>query len=191
MDPIFFDTPADWRAWLAEHHDKETEVFVGLYKASSGRRAMTWSQAVDEALCFGWIDGVRRGVDDERTSLRFTPRKAKSTWSAVNIGKAERLIAEGLMQPAGLRAYQARTEDNSRIYSFEQKNVKMPGEAEKRLRANKAAWKYWQERPPSYRRVATWWVISAKRPETREKRLVTLIEDCEAGRLIKSQRWGK
>jgi uncharacterized protein YdeI (YjbR/CyaY-like superfamily) len=187
-EPIFFSSPEEWREWLAANHDKETEVVVGLHKVSSGHVPMTWSQAVDEALCFGWIDGVRRGVDEHRTSIRFTPRKARSTWSAVNIAKAEKLIAEGRMQPAGLRAFEARTDDNSRIYSFEQEKVELPPEAVKRLKANAKAWEYWQSRPPGYRRIASWWVISAKREETRERRLATLIEDCAAGRLIKSQR---
>jgi uncharacterized protein YdeI (YjbR/CyaY-like superfamily) len=186
--PIFFESPADWRAWLQEHHESRTEVFVGLYKAKSRPGSMTWSQAVDEALCFGWIDGIRRGVDADRTSLRFTPRKARSTWSAVNIEKAQRLKAAGLMAPAGERAFEARTEDNSRIYSFEQENVELPAEAERRLRAKRKAWEFWESRPPGYRKIATWWLISAKREETRERRLATLVEDCAAGRLIKSQR---
>jgi uncharacterized protein YdeI (YjbR/CyaY-like superfamily) len=188
--PLFFASPEEWRAWLADHHASESEVLVGLYKRASGRQTMTWSQAVDEALCFGWIDGVRRGVDEHSHSIRFTPRKARSTWSAVNIDKAERLIAEGLMRPAGLRAYGARSEENSRIYAFEQGDVQLPREAEQRLRANAAAWEYWESRPPGYRRLASWWVISAKREETRERRLRTLVEDCAAGRLIKSQRRG-
>lgn len=186
--PIFFESPAAWRAWLAEHHARETEVILGLYKKASGRAGMSWSEAVDEALCFGWIDGVRRGVDEISTSIRFTPRKARSTWSAVNIAKAERLIAEQRMRPAGLRAFQARTEENSRIYSFEQGEVELGEEALARLRAEPGAWDYWWARPAGYKRLAAWWVISAKRPETRERRLATLIEDCAAERLIKSQR---
>ncbi len=187
-EPIYFSSPADWRAWLSEHHRSRTELLVGLFKKASGRAGMSWSQAVDEALCFGWIDGVRRRVDDQTHSIRFTPRKARSTWSAVNIEKAQKLIAEGRMQPAGLRAFQARTEENSRIYAFEQKNVQLPADALARLQQNAVAWSYWQARPAGYKRIAAWWVISAKRPETRERRLATLIEDCAAGRLIRSQR---
>ncbi len=186
--PIFFESPGAWRAWLAEHHARETEVFLGLYKKASGRAGMSWSEAVDEALCFGWIDGVRRGVDEISSSIRFTPRKARSTWSGVNIEKAERLIAERRMRPAGLRAFQARSEENSRIYAFEQGEVELPKEALARLQAKPGAWDYWRARPAGYKRVAAWWVISAKRPETRERRLVTLVEDCAAERLIKSQR---
>ncbi len=184
----FFPTPSAWRKWLAEHHSSEREVFVGLYKKASGRGGMSWSEAVDEALCFGWIDGVRRRVDEDSHSIRFTPRKPRSTWSAVNIAKAERLIAEGRMQPAGLSAFKARSEENSRIYSFEQGEVELPAPALARLKANPQAWSYWSARPPGYRRLAAWWVISAKRAQTRERRLATLIEDCAAGRLIKSQR---
>jgi uncharacterized protein YdeI (YjbR/CyaY-like superfamily) len=186
--PIFFSSPSAWREWLAEHHARESEVLVGLYKKASGRGGMSWSEAVDEALCFGWIDGVRRRVDESSHSIRFTPRKPRSTWSAVNIDKAERLIAEGRMQPAGLRAYRARSEENSRVYAFEQGDVELPPQALARLRADPRAWSYWCARPAGYRRLAAWWVISAKRSETRERRLATLIEDCAVGRPIKSQR---
>jgi uncharacterized protein YdeI (YjbR/CyaY-like superfamily) len=187
-EPIFFASPAEWRAWLQEHHETHTEVQVGYYKKATGRQGMTWSQAVDEALCFGWIDGVARRIDDERHQQRFTPRKKRSTWSAVNIAKVAKLTEEGRMAPAGERAFAARTEDNSGIYAFEQGHVALPPEYEERLRADVAAWAYWEARPPGYRRIATWWVISAKRPETRERRIATLVEDCAAGRLIKSQR---
>jgi uncharacterized protein YdeI (YjbR/CyaY-like superfamily) len=187
-EPIFFSSADEWRAWLSEHHATHEEVLVGLFKKASGRAGMTWSESVDEALCFGWIDGVRRGIDEQAHSIRFTPRKLRSTWSAVNIEKAERLTAEGRMEAAGLRAFDARSEENSRIYAFEQGQVELPAEAEGRLRADLAAWSYWESRPPGYKRIASWWVISAKRAETRERRLVTLIEDCAAGRLIRSQR---
>jgi uncharacterized protein YdeI (YjbR/CyaY-like superfamily) len=186
--PMFFVSGEEWRAWLEQHHASHAELMVGLYKRASGRPTMTWSESVDEALCFGWIDGVRRRIDEHSHSIRFTPRKPRSTWSAVNIEKAERLIAEGRMRPAGLRAYRARSEENSRIYAFEQGDVQLPQEGQQRLRANPAAWEYWESRPAGYRRIASWWVISAKREETRERRLATLIEDCAAGRLIKSQR---
>jgi uncharacterized protein YdeI (YjbR/CyaY-like superfamily) len=186
--PLFFASPEQWRAWLQENHERESEVLVGLYRKASGRATMSWAESVEEALCFGWIDGVRRRVDEVSHSIRFTPRKPRSIWSAANIEKAERLIAEGRMRPAGLSAFAARIEERSRVYSFEQKNVRLPAEAEDRLRADAAAWAYWQSRPPGYRRIAAWWVISAKRAETRERRLATLIEDCAAGRLIKSQR---
>ncbi|HEY4452513.1 MAG TPA: YdeI/OmpD-associated family protein [Solirubrobacteraceae bacterium] len=187
-DPIFFSSPGAWRAWLEAHHERESEVLVGLHKKVADPAAMSWSQAVEEALCFGWIDGVRRRIDERRHSIRFTPRRTPSTWSAVNIDKAERLIAAGRMRPAGLRAFRARSEARSRIYAFEQDAVELPPDALRRLRANADAWSFWASRPAGYRRVAAWWVISAKRAETRERRLQTLIEDCAAGRLIKSQR---
>jgi len=173
---------------LADHHELEKEMLLGLHKRASGRASITWAQAVEEALCFGWIDGVRRRIDEDSYSVRFTPRKRRSTWSAVNIDKAERLIASGRMQPAGLRAFQARSEERSRIYAFEQGEVELPPQAQERLRADARAWSFWQSRPPGYKRIASWWVISAKREQTRERRLATLIEDCAAGRLIKSQR---
>jgi uncharacterized protein YdeI (YjbR/CyaY-like superfamily) len=187
-DPIFFSSPGAWRAWLEEHHEREPEVLLGLYKRASGSATMSWSEAVDEALCFGWIDGVRRRIDERSHSIRFTPRRPRSIWSAVNIEKAERLIAAGRMGPAGLRAFRARSAERSRVYSFEQGDVELPPDSLQRLRANTGAWSYWRSRPPGYRRVAAWWVISAKRAETRERRLETLIEDCAAGRLIRSQR---
>ena len=187
-EPIYFASPQEWRAWLEENHADAKEALVGFYKKHTGRQGMSWAEAVDEALCFGWIDTVVRRVDDDRHYQRFTPRKANSTWSAVNIANVERLTAEGRMTDAGLRAYAARSEENSRIYAFEQSDAQLPGEALGRLRANAAAWAFWESRPAGYRKIASWWVISAKRPETREKRLATLIDDCAAGRLIKSQR---
>jgi uncharacterized protein YdeI (YjbR/CyaY-like superfamily) len=186
--PIFFASALEWRAWLLEHHEREQEVIVGLFKKASGRGGMSWAEAVEEALCVGWIDGVRRRVDEHSHSIRFTPRRPRSIWSAVNIANAERLIAEGRMLAAGRRAFEAREEERSRIYSFEQGDVKLPPDALARLRADPDAWCYWQTRPPGYRRIAAWWVISAKRPETRARRLQTLIADCAAGQPIKSQR---
>lgn len=187
-EPIFFASPAEWRAWLAEHYASAAEVLVGFHKKATGRQGMSWSQAVDEALCFGWIDGIVRRIDDERHCQRFTPRRASSNWSSVNIEKVAKLTAEGRMAPAGLAAFERRADDRSRVYAFEQTGVELPPEFEARLRRNLTAHRYWQSCSPGYRRVATWWVISAKRAETRERRLATLIEDSAAGRLIKSQR---
>jgi uncharacterized protein YdeI (YjbR/CyaY-like superfamily) len=186
VNPHYFESPAAFRAWLEEHHEAETEVWVGYYKKATGRQGMTWSQAVDEALCFGWIDGVLRRVDDERHIQRFTPRKPASNWSAVNIAKVATLRADGRMRPAGEAAYARRREDRSGVYSFEQpKDPQLEPEQQAQLEANAAAWEYFSTRPPSYRRTAIWWVISAKRPETRARRLATLIEDSAAGRTIK------
>ena len=185
-EPIYFDSPAEFGAWLERHHETETELWIGYWKKATGKPSLTWSQAVDEALCFGWIDGVLRGIDDQRHIQRFTPRKPASNWSAVNIAKVERLRAEGRMRPAGEAAFARRREDRSGVYSFEQSDEpRLEPAQEARFKADAAAWEYFIGRPPSYRRPALWWVISAKRPETRERRLATLIEDSAAGRPIK------
>jgi len=160
-------------------------VYVGYYKTSTGKRGMSWSEAVDQALCFGWIDGRANSIDAERYMQRFTPRRPRSNWSNVNIAKVARLKEAGLMRPAGLRAFEARSEARSGVYSFEQrKTAKLPPGYEQRLRADPAAWDYWQARPPGYRRTATFWVVSAKREETRERRLAQLIECSAAGRHV-------
>jgi uncharacterized protein YdeI (YjbR/CyaY-like superfamily) len=186
MEPIFFETPADFRAWLEEHHAAESELVVGFHKKGTGRPSLTWPESVDQALCFGWIDGVRRSLDDHSYTIRFTPRKARSTWSAVNIKRAGELIEAGLMNPAGLAAFERRSEDRSRIYAYEQrKQAKLDPAAQKEFRANRRAWAFFSEQAPSYRRTATYWVISAKKEETRRKRLKTLIEDSAAGRTLR------
>ena len=185
-NPIFFATPDEFRAWLELHHETETELWVGYHKKSTGLPSMTWSDSVDQALCFGWIDGIRESIDENRYTNRFTPRRSGSTWSAVNIRKVERLTAEGLMRPAGLRAYEARKKSNSEIYSYEQarKDAALDTESEQQFRANEAAWAWFEKAPPSYRKAAVWWVISAKKDETRAKRLATLIEDSAKGRTV-------
>ena len=186
MQPRFFATPAEFRAWLEEHHADATELLVGFYKKGSGRPSITWPESVDEALCFGWIDGVRRKIDDERYTIRFSPRQKRSTWSAYNIKRAKELIAEGRMTPAGLAAFEARTDERSAIYSYEQRrNAQLEPDEQARLEADPAAWEWFQAQPPSYRRPAIHWVTSAKRPETRERRLAALIADSAAGRAIK------
>ena len=187
MEPRFFSTPADFRAWLETHQADEDELLVGYYKKGSGRPSITWPESVDEALCFGWIDGIRRRIDDERYSIRFTPRRPRSIWSAVNIKRARELIEEGRMTPAGLAAFEARDEDRSAIYSYEQRHqAKLEPEQERRFRADAAAWEWFQSRPPSWQRGAVYWVTSAKKPETRERRLTTLIENAAAGRMPKA-----
>jgi uncharacterized protein YdeI (YjbR/CyaY-like superfamily) len=185
-EPIFFATPDEFRAWLAEHHDSAREVLVGYYKASSGRPSITWPQSVDEALCFGWIDGVRRRIDDERYLIRFTPRKPGSTWSAVNVERIKELTELGLMRPAGLNAFQERVEARTGVYAYEQRDAAALDDAEDReFHANPQAWGFFQACPPSYRKAAIWWVVSAKKPETRRKRLATLIDDSANGRTVK------
>jgi len=184
MTPKFFATPAAWRAWLEKHHADQKELLVGFYKKDSGNPSITWPESVDGALCFGWIDGVRRRIDDVSYSIRFTPRKPRSTWSVVNINRVAELGRQGLMCPAGIQAFEARQEARSGIYSFEQQSVQFEKAQECRFRANAAAWKFFQSQPPSYRHLATWRVISAKREETKAKRLDRLIEDSQHGRRI-------
>jgi uncharacterized protein YdeI (YjbR/CyaY-like superfamily) len=185
MEPTYFATPAALRAWLERHHASESELIVGFYKKGSGRPSITWPEAVDQALCFGWIDSVRRRVDDASYCNRFTPRKARSTWSAVNVKRMKELIAEGLVVPAGLAAFERRADDRTAIYSYEQRrNAKLEPEQEQRLRADERAWLHFEAQPPSYRRAAIHWVTSAKRPETRERRLAQLIECSAAGQTV-------
>jgi len=189
MEAIYFASPDEFRAWLDANYLAERELLVGFYKKGTGKPSMSWPESVDQALCYGWIDGVRRRVDDERYTIRFTPRKAGSTWSAVNIARAGELIELDLMQPAGLAAFDARREDRSRTYSYEQAEAALSDEFGATFRANPAAWDFFQSQAPSYRRIATYWVVSAKREETRRKRLATLIEDSAAGRRIGQFKW--
>jgi uncharacterized protein YdeI (YjbR/CyaY-like superfamily) len=184
MSPIYFETPAAFREWLVANHETAPELVVGFYRVATGRRSLTWAQAVDEALCVGWIDGVRRSVDAERYTNRFTPRRAGSNWSAINIAKVEALEAEGRMLPAGRRAFEARDPKKSAIYAYEQPHAALEPDAVAAFRANADAWTWFEGQAPSYRRVAIYWVVSAKRPETRARRLATLIADSAVGRRI-------
>jgi len=186
-EPVFFESAAEWRAWLEANHATETEVWVGMWRKALGR-GMTWPEAVDEALCFGWIDSVAKGIDGDRRMQRFTPRKPTSNWSLVNVRKVEALRAAGKMRPAGEAAFARRRADRTGVYSFEREAAAFTPEQQAQLEADPEAWAYWQSRPPGYRRTATHWVVSAKREETRARRLATLIEDCAAGRLIKPLR---
>jgi uncharacterized protein YdeI (YjbR/CyaY-like superfamily) len=182
----YFDSPEALRAWLEANHETETELHVGYFKKASGRQTLTWAQAVDEALCFGWIDSVIAPVDADRYTQRFTPRKRGSNWSAVNIAKVERLRSEGRMRPAGEAAFARRTEARSRVYAYEQRGeIRLDPEHEARFRANEPAWADFTARSAAYRKNALYWVMSAKRHETRERRLATLIEDSAAGRALK------
>jgi uncharacterized protein YdeI (YjbR/CyaY-like superfamily) len=176
LKPTFFKTPADFRQWFAKHHDKEQELLVGFYKRDSGKASITWPESVDEALCFGWIDGIRRSLDEIIYTIRFTPRRARSVWSAVNIKRAGELATQGRMQPAGFTAFAARKENRSGIYSYEQRSAELPEEYRRVVKKNKAAWKFFEEQPPSYRKAANWWVLSAKKEETKLKRLDKLID---------------
>jgi uncharacterized protein YdeI (YjbR/CyaY-like superfamily) len=189
MKPKFFPSPFDWHAWLEEHHEKHQELWVGFHKVGSGKPSITWPEAVDGALCFGWIDGVRKSLSETSYVIRFTPRRAKSIWSAVNIKRVAELNTLGLMRPAGAQAFKRRTAKRSEIYAYEQrKGAQLSGAYEKQFRANKKAWEFFQAQPPWYRRTASWWVISAKKEETRVKRLAQLIEDSEYERTIRELR---
>jgi uncharacterized protein YdeI (YjbR/CyaY-like superfamily) len=186
MEPMYFASPAELRAWFEANHETATELQVGIWKKATGVPSVTWSEAVDEALCFGWIDGVRHSVDADRYTNRFTPRRRGSNWSAVNVAKVAALTREGRMRPAGIRAFEARSDAKTGVYSFEQRNdAKLTRAQERRFRADPDAWEYFQAAPPGYRRTATWWVVSAKQEATRERRLTQLIEDSRAGRRIK------
>jgi uncharacterized protein YdeI (YjbR/CyaY-like superfamily) len=173
---IFYKTPTDLRKWFEVNHASAVELWVGFYKKDSGKPSITWPQSVDEALCFGWIDGIRKSIDDLSYKIRFTPRKTRSIWSSVNIKRAQELIEQGLMQPAGLKAFAAREENRSGIYSYEQRSPELPDQYAKKLKKDRTAWKFFQEQPPSYRKAANWWVQSAKKEETRLKRLERLIQ---------------
>ena len=179
--PIFFAKQSDFRQWLKKNHKTQTELLVGFYKVGSGKPSMTWSQSVDEALCFGWIDGVRKSIDKDSYTIRFTQRKPTSIWSAINIKKIEELTRQGLMLPAGLASFEKRTENKSKIYSYEKEEEELSPNFKKHFKANKKAWDYFQSLAPSYRKVSTHWVMSAKQETTRIKRLNQLISDSAAG----------
>ena len=184
MPPIFFAAPTDLRRWFAENHAAASELHVGYHKKASGKAGLTWAESVDEALCVGWIDGVRHGVDDERFMIRFTPRKRASIWSAVNIARVAVLTAENRMLPAGLKAFEARQENRSSIYSYEQRSAHFDAAHETIFKRNPAAWEFFQRQPPSYRKKFVWWVVSAKQEATRLKRLEKLIAESAQGRRI-------
>jgi uncharacterized protein YdeI (YjbR/CyaY-like superfamily) len=185
MKPRFFATPSQFRTWLQQHSAQTQELWVGFYKRSSGKRSITWPEAVDQALCFGWIDGIRRSLDATSYVIRFTPRKPRSTWSAVNLTRAKQLATQGLMSPAGRTAFEKRSDEKSAIYSYEQrKSAQLEDTQEQKFRLNQRAWNFFQSQPPWYRRTAAWWVISAKKGETRAKRLALLIEYSEQEKRI-------
>lgn len=181
--PLFFATPAAFRRWLRANHSRADELWVGYFKRHTGRPSLTWPESVDEALCFGWIDGIRRSIDAARYMIRFTPRRRGSHWSDVNIARATALIAEGRMQPTGLRAFDARPKRVT-SYSYERAKAAFNPEDERAFRRAKRAWTWFQSRPPGYRRTVTHWVASAKKPETRAKRLRELIAHCAAQQAI-------
>ncbi len=176
MTLTFFATAAEFGAWLESNHGTALELWVGFYKKGSGKPSLTWPESVDQALCFGWIDGIRKSVDEVSYTIRFTPRKPRSIWSAVNIKRALELTELGLMRPTGLQAFERRTENRSGIYSYEQRSENFPEPYAKIFKKNKPAWEFFQAQPASYRKMVGWWVVSAKKEETRLKRLAKLIK---------------
>ena len=184
MTMKFFRSSADLRKWLEKNHDREPELVLGFYRKASGKQSISYQEALDEALCFGWIDGITHGVDDERYTIRFTPRRPKSNWSRVNIKRVGELIQEGRMAPAGLRTFESRDPSRESGYSYEASPRGLDETHEKRLRANRRAWTFFEAQPPGYRRLASWWVMSAKREETRSRRLAALIEESANGRRV-------
>ena len=179
MQPVFFENQSEFRKWLEKNHLNETELVVGFYKVSSGKPSMTWSESVDQAICFGWIDSIRKTVDNESYSIRFTPRNPKSIWSEVNITKVESLLEKGLMTPKGLELFTNRKEDKSSLYSYENKPVELPIEFRKRLESNKEAFEFFDKQSNSYKRTAYFWVLNAKLEKTRIDRLEKLIQKSE------------
>jgi len=182
MKPRYFSTASDFRDWLDANHASVTELWLGFYKKRSGRSGITYAEALDEALCFGWIDGLKKRVDDLRFKQRFTPRKPGSNWSFINIGHVQRLTKVGRMKPAGLQAFAVRTKARSGVYSFENKPRALSPALQRMFASEKAAWEFFQQQPPGYRRVAAFWVMSAKQEATRLRRLARLIADSKAGR---------
>lgn len=191
MEPTFFASAAEFRHWLEEHHDTAGELIVGFYKTGSGQPSITWPESVDEALCFGWIDGVRKRIDDASYLIRFSPRRPGSVWSAVNIASAQRLIAAGRMTPAGLKAFEARKENKSGIYSYEQRRAELEEPYNSLLQQNEAAWNFFQSQPPSYRKGVSWFILSAKQEATRLKRLEKLIAYSAKGERLPEFRIGE
>lgn len=185
VQPTFFATQLDFRKWLEDNYDKSIELFVGFYKVGSGKLSMTWSQSVDQAICFGWIDGLRKSIDKDSYYIRFTPRRPKSIWSAVNIEKVEELTKQGLMKPSGLAIYNLREESKTKIYAYEKESVRFSEDFEAKFKSNKKAWDFFQSLSPSYQKPAINWVMSAKQENISIKRLNELITDSEAGRKIK------
>jgi uncharacterized protein YdeI (YjbR/CyaY-like superfamily) len=184
LKPVFFASPGYFREWLGRNHNSADELLLGLHKKSSGKPSITLREAQDEALCFGWIDGKARNLDESSWAIRFTPRRRGSVWSAVNIKRAEALMAEGRMTPAGLTAFEKRDEKRAKSYSYERENPEFDPAGEETFRANEKAWEFFHAQPAGYQRLHTWWVMSAKQPETRAKRLAVLIQMSEEGRRI-------
>ncbi len=184
MNPRYFKTAVEFRKWLHKHHATVTELWVGFHKKGSGKRSITYPEAVREALCFGWIDGVRKSVDETSYVNRFTPRKARSNWSLINIKHVEELTKLGLMEPAGLKAFAARDPKKSGVYSFERDALKLKAAYETRFHENEKAWEYFEAQPPYYKKLSVFWIMSAKKEETQLRRLEALIKVSDAGERV-------
>jgi uncharacterized protein YdeI (YjbR/CyaY-like superfamily) len=182
MKPKFFKSPAEFHEWLQKHHDKSKELFVGFYKKSSGKKSITYPEALDEALCFGWIDGVRKSIDEISYAQRFSPRKPKSIWSLINVRHVERLKSEGRMQPSGLAVYALREDKRTGVYSFENRPRELSPEYQKVFQKNKKAWEFFKNQPPYYQRTLSFYVMGAKQEATRLRRLQLLMESSEKGK---------
>jgi uncharacterized protein YdeI (YjbR/CyaY-like superfamily) len=191
MEPTFFSTQEDLRRWLKEHHTQERELWVGLFKKSSGKPSITWPELVDQLLCFGWIDGVRKSLGEECYVIRVTPRKPRSIWSAVNVKRAKELLKLGLMHESGRKVFTDRDAKKTNLYSFEREQAKLDPGLEKRFRANRKAWTFFEAQPPGYRKTILWWIMSAKQEATREKRFGILIADSEGQARVDLMRPGK
>ena len=184
MKPEFFQTAGDFRTWLEKNHATAAELWVGFYKKDSGKPSITWPESVDQALCFGWIDGIRKRVDENSYQIRFTPRRRGSIWSAINIKRAKELLEQRRMRPTGLKAFAARIENKSGIYSYEQRSNELSQPYAKLLKKNKAAWNFFQTQSPSYRKMIGWWIISGKKEETRMARLAKLTSESAKGKRL-------
>jgi uncharacterized protein YdeI (YjbR/CyaY-like superfamily) len=184
LKPKFFRTPADFETWLEKNYARATELWVGFYKKDSGKPSITWPESVDQALCFGWIDGIRKRVDETSYQIRFTPRRRGSIWSAINIKRADELARQKRMRPAGLKAFAARIDNKSGIYSYEQRTTELAEPYATHLKKNKAAWNFFRMQPPSYRKMIGWWIVSAKKEETRMARLAKLIGESAKGKRL-------
>ena len=184
MKPIFFPAPSHFRKWLEKNHNRKSELLVGFYRVGSGKPTITWPESVDQALCFGWIDGVRRSIDDESYSIRFTPRRLNSNWSEININKMKELIRAGLMTPAGQKVFDNRKVNNARPYSYEKLPDTLSASYEKLFKRNKVAWNYFNLQPPSYKKMIIHWIMSAKQEKTQLARLDKTIMACEKHKRI-------
>ncbi len=189
-EPLFFATEAEFRSWLETNHETASELLVGFWKKGSGRVSIDWPQARDQALCFGWIDGIRKSLGDDSYTIRFTPRRKGSIWSKVNVERFEALKSDGLMTRRGEGAYE-RDKHRSGVYSYEKEAAELAPEEEALFRQNQAAWSDWEKRPPGYRKTVIGWITGAKKPETRAKRLAELINSCALGRRLAQYDWQK